>query len=131
MTYIYYDCNIMIMKCLSKILLLFVVATTVIPGDAYSYTDRSTAVLRVLNKAAGKAQTVRVPVENSINFEKLTITARSCKQTDPFDAENHFAFIEISEPAQGQIFGGWMNKNEPGKNPLQNPDYDVWLVACE
>ncbi len=119
------------MKYLSRFLLLFVVATVIAPRSAYSYIDKSVAVLRVLNKAAGKAQTVRVPVDNSVNFEKLNISARSCKQTDPFDAENYFAFVEISESSQGQIFGGWMNKNEPGKNPLQNPDYDVWLVTCE
>ena len=102
-----------------------------VPRTAYSYTDKNTAILRILNKAAGKTQTVRVPVGYTVEFEKLTLSVRSCKQTDPFDAENYFAFIEISTSAQGQIFGGWMNRNEPGKNPLQNPDWDVWLVNCE
>ena len=119
------------MKHLTRFFMIFVLAGFMLPGAAWSYSDKSTAVLRVLNKAAGKAQTVRISVGNSVNFEKLTITARSCKQTDPFDAENYFAFIEIHESNAGQVFGGWMNRNEPGKNPLQNPDYDVWLVTCE
>ena len=99
--------------------------------SAYSYIDKSTAVVRVLNKAAGKVQVVRVPVGYSVDVEKLNISARKCMQSDPFDAENYFAFIEISESSAGQIFGGWMNRNEPGKKPLQSPDYDVWLVNCE
>lgn len=119
------------MKRLAKILAICFIFVYFIPSAGYAYIERPVAVLRVLNKAAGKTQTVRVPVGNTINVEKLSITARSCKQTEPFDAENHFAFIEISETSQGQIFGNWMNRNEPGQNPVQNPDYDVWLVSCE
>ena len=119
------------MKKIVKILSVFVLCGTALFGRADAYIDHGTAVLRVLNKAAGKTQTVRVPVRYSVNFEKLNIGVRACKQTDPFDAENYFAFVEITENADNQIFGGWMNRNEPGNNPLQNPDYDVWLVGCE
>ncbi len=119
------------MKHLLRFLAILTVATFVAQQPAVAYTDKTTAVLRVLNKAAGKAQTIRIPVNYSVDFEKLNISVRSCKQTDPFDAENFFAFVEIEETNLGQIFGGWMNRNEPGKNPLQNPDYDVWLVTCE
>ena len=119
------------MKYLARIFAVMVLVVFGVPRVAYSYMDHSTAVLRVLNKAAGKARTIRVPVDYSVDFEKLNIAVRSCKQTDPFEAENYFAFVEISEANAGQIFGGWMNKNEPGRNPLQNPDYDVWLIMCE
>ena len=119
------------MKFLNKFLTLLFVVGLFVPQMAYSYVDKSTAVLRVLNKAAGKVQVVRVPVDYSVEFDKLTISARACKQTDPFDAENYFSFIEIYTNSDKQIYGGWMNRNEPGKNPLQNPDWDVWLVSCE
>jgi hypothetical protein len=114
---------------MKRLFIIFALLSVSIPG--YAYVDQHTAVLRVLNKAAGKTQTILVPVNYSVDFEKLNIAVRACKQTDPFQAENHFAFVEISQVSQGQIFGGWMNKNEPGNNPLQNPDYDVWLVNCE
>lgn len=119
------------MKYIILLFALFLAGVALIPRGADAYIDHETAVLRVLNKAAGKAQTVRVPVDYSIDFEKLNIAVRSCMQSDPFDAENYFAFVEISDSSAGQIFGGWMNRNEPGNNPLQNPDYDVWLVNCE
>lgn len=119
------------MKKIVKFLSVFVLCSAALPNHADAYIDHGTAVLRILNKAAGKAQTVRAPVGYSVSFEKLNIGVRACKQSDPFDAENYYAFVEIFDATSDQIFGGWMNRNEPGNNPLQNPDYDVWLVGCE
>lgn len=99
--------------------------------DSYAYINRSNAVISIMNKAAGKVQTVTIPVGQETTFEKLSLLVRDCKQTDPFEAEDFFAFIEISKYSEGKIFSGWMSHNEPGKNPLQNADYDVWLVKCE
>lgn len=99
--------------------------------DANAYVERQTAVVRIMNKAAGKAQTVNFTVGTEKSHEKLSVLVRSCKQTDPFDAENYWMFVEISKGTEGKIFSGWMNRNEPGDNPLQNADYDLWLVKCE
>lgn len=100
-------------------------------NSAVAYVERENAIVRIMNKAAGKVQTITMPVGRDIQFEKLHMLVRSCKQSDPFDAENYFAFIEISKSDEGKIFSNWMNANEPGENPLQNADYDVWLVKCE
>lgn len=115
------------MKKIFGFLLIFIMCT----GTANAYIGRNTATLRVMDKAAGKVQTLVVPVDTPTKFEKLDITVRACKQTDPFQAEDFFAFIEITKSTDGQIFGGWMSRNEPGNNPLQNADYDLWLVKCE
>ena len=101
------------------------------PTFAGAYVNREMAVVRVMNKDAGKVQELVVPVGEELQFEKMYINVRSCKQTDPFDAEDFWAFLEISEAGKGQVFGGWMSRNEPGDNPLQHPDYDVWLVRCQ
>ncbi len=120
--------------CMNKVLALFM---TILSGaliwqaNALAYIDKNVAVVRILNKAAGKTQMVNLPVGQKTAFEKLDIIVRSCKQNDPFDAENFFAFVEIEKNTEGKIFSGWMNANEPGNNPLQNADYDVWLVKCE
>lgn len=106
-------------------------ALGIMPMASHAYINRDTATVRIMNKAAGKVQQVNLAVGRAATFEKLNITVRSCKQTDPFQAEDYFAFLEISKSGEGQIFGGWMSRNEPGDNPLQNADYDVWLVKCE
>lgn len=104
---------------------------SVLPVVANAFVEKNNAVLRVMNKDAGKVQEIVVPVGQSVAFEKLNITVRACKQTDPFDAENFFTFIEVSEQGNKKIFSNWMNCNEPGERPLQHPDYDLWLVKCE
>ena len=126
-----HNCIILFMK---KICVLFLLSIGLIAGvsdDALAYVERENAIVRIMNKAAGKVQTITMPVGRDIQFEKLQMLVRSCKQSDPFDAENYFAFIEISKSDEGKIFSNWMNANEPGENPLQNADYDVWLVKCE
>ncbi len=101
------------------------------PIVADAYIEKSTAVLRVMDKDAGKVHEHDVTVGNTLQFGKINIVVKNCKQSDPFDAENYFAFLEIFDVDAGQVFGGWMNRNEPGENPLQHSDYDVWLVACK
>ena len=114
---------------MKKILVsLFIMFSAV---GAHAYIDRDTAVLQVMNKAAGKTQTIMAPVGGAVGFEKLNITVRACKQSDPFDAENFYAFTEISRGDGGMIYSNWMDRNNPGKNPVQNADYDIWLVRCE
>lgn len=119
---------------MKKVLKFLVVSSLFVGGfvlDANAYVDKNSAVIRIMNKAAGKVQTVTLPVGKEAEFEKLSLIIRTCKQTDPFQAENFFAFVEMSKKSEGKIFSGWMNANEPGENPVQNADYDVWLVKCE
>ncbi len=101
-------------------------------GVANAWVNHENAVVSIMDKAAGKVQTVTIPVgAAATQFEKLNINVRTCKQTDPFEAEDFFMFVEVSKTDEGQIFGGWMSRNEPGDNPLQNADYDLWLLRCE
>lgn len=110
---------------------IFAILFCWLPLVANAYVDRPNAVVRVMNKDAGKVQEFVVPVGQELQFEKIFINVRTCKQTDPFDAEDFWVFLEIAEPEKGQVFSGWMSRNEPGQNPVQHPDYDVWLVRCE
>ncbi len=103
----------------------------VVPRGALSYIDRDFAVVRIMDKAAGKTQLLTFPLNQDIQFDGLILNARACKQSDPFNAENFFVFLEIYTKSDGRIFSGWMNRNEPGQNPLQNDVYDVWLEKCE
>lgn len=111
---------------LSSVLFLFVFCVS-----ANAYVNKNTAVVYVLNKAAGKVKTINLPVGQPASYEKLTLFVHACKQTDPFAAENFFMFINVLKSEDNEIFSGWMNRNEPGNNPLQDADYDIWLLSCE
>ena len=101
------------------------------PYHAFSYIEKDIVVVRVMDKAAGKTQLLTLPLDKEIQFDNLVLKARNCKQANPFDAENFFVFLEIYTKSDGRIFSGWMNRNEPGQNPLQNDTYDVWIERCE
>ncbi len=132
MTYIKKPCIIITMIKKTVFFALFCVFTMCFSAhDSFAYIEKDTAILRVMNKAAGKTQTVFAAKDKNIRIEGLTIKVRSCKQSDPFDAENYFAFVEIYTKSDLRIFSGWMNRNEPGQNPLQDDAYDVWLEKCE
>lgn len=111
--------------------LLFTLCSLLFAANASAFVDKQIAVVRVMNKAAGKAYTLNLPVGKTTEHEKLSMTIRTCKQTDPFQPEDFFVFAEIMKNPDNKIFGGWMSRNEPGENPLQDPDYDFWLVRCE
>ena len=111
--------------------LFCVLAPCFVTQNASAYIEKDTALVRVMNKAAGKTQTLSLRVGKTFQHDGLVITVKNCKQSDPFDAENYFAFLEISTKSDGRIFSGWMNRNEPGQNPLQDNTYDVWLEKCE
>ena len=119
------------MKILKQILFVLTPLFLLSNAPAFAYVEKDTAVLRIMDKAAGKTQIVPIRVGETKQYDGLTITIRNCKQNNPFDAENHFVFLEIYTKTDGRIFSGWMNHNEPGQNPLQDDTYDVWLEKCE
>ncbi|MDR0967641.1 MAG: DUF2155 domain-containing protein [Rickettsiales bacterium] len=119
------------MKKIMKLFMISIFCAAVFCGaHADEYINKDTAVVRVMNKSAGKAQTATLPVGQTTQIENLSVLVRTCKQTAAYTAENFFMFVEI-EKRGNKIFSGWMNRNEPGDNPLQDADYDLWLIKCE
>ena len=120
------------MKNILKTLCLTIVPLSLFSNtSAFAYIEQETAIIRVMNKPAGKTQLVSVPVGETVQHDGLTITVRNCKKSDPFEAETFFVFLEIYTKTDGRIFSGWMNRNEPGQSPLQDDTYDVWIEKCE
>ena len=71
---------------------------------AHAYVDRDNAVVTILDKASGKTYTTTLPVNTDVKYEKLNMVVRTCKQTDPFMAENAYMFIEITVNNNEKIF---------------------------
>ena len=119
------------MRLIKKLCLFITPLFLLSNSPSFAYIEKDTAILRVMNKAAGKTQIVSSTVNKTTQYDGLNIIVRNCKQSDPFDAENYFAFVEIYTKSDERIFSGWMNHNEPGQNPLQDDTYDIWLEKCE
>jgi hypothetical protein len=114
-----------------KLLLLFALISPAFAETAESeYAMMNNATVQVMNKQAGKVQTITIPVGKAVKFNKLEILVRKCMATNEFMPEDFFMFTEIRKGG-AKIFSGWMTKSEPGQNPLQDADNDLWLIRCE
>ena len=70
----------MIFSMKKQIGFLLILCAVMAPSLGRAFVERGAAVVRIMNKAAGKSQTVTIPVGRATEFEKLTMTVRSCKR---------------------------------------------------
>jgi hypothetical protein len=121
------------------------------PMQAYSAVK-----LRALDKITGNSKDLSAKVGESLTFGRLRVTVRACYQSDPREAPESSAFLEIratptapkdastAKPTNtsamnkgpqpigedGLLFSGWMYASSPGISALEHPTYDVWVISC-
>lgn len=92
------------------------------------------AQLQGLNKITARISTFEAPVDETVTFGSLEITARTCRKTRPEEEPESVAFLEIEEvPVNGprqEVFSGWMYASSPAVSALEHPVYDVWVTDC-
>lgn len=97
------------------------------------------AVLQGLDKTTARISTIEAPVGRSVHFGRLIITPKACVKHPPEEEPLTAAFLDIDEMraddgAQGnakRVFSGWMFAESPALSGLENPIYDVILLACK
>ncbi len=94
----------------------------------------SAAKLRALDKITGRTQDIVIPVDETIKYGTLDITARKCLKRPPEETPETTTFLEIRETPQDEEtviqFMGWMFASSPALNALEHPVYDVWVIDC-
>jgi hypothetical protein len=97
--------------------------------------DTDTAVLRALDKVSTRVMVIKAPVGRPVAFGRLAITARRCVTRPPEETPESAAFLEIDKAGQGDarlpVFKGWMFASSPDLSAMEDPVYDVWVLACE
>jgi hypothetical protein len=94
------------------------------------------AVLGILNKRNGIVQNVALHPGQSARWKDLIVRLRACEATAPWEAEKltgAFVQVDIQRPDKkwGRAFSGWLYKESPSLNVVENPVYDVWPKSCE
>jgi len=93
------------------------------------------AILQALDKITARVTTVIVPINQSVSFGGLRITARACRKRPPEEPPEASAFLEIDVVRPGDTtaerrFTGWMFASSPAVSAMEHPVYDVWVVDC-
>ena len=93
------------------------------------------AVLGILNKRNGIVQDVTLKPGQSARWKDVIVRLRACEATAPWEEEKltgAFVQVDVQRPDKkwGRIFSGWLYKESPSLNVVENPVYDVWPKSC-
>jgi hypothetical protein len=96
--------------------------------------ENQTAVFATLDKVTARISKIEVPLNQTVVFGSLSVTARVCNSRPPDEQPKTTSFVEVDETMlDGQkkkLFSGWMIAESPGLNAVEHPVFDVWLTDC-
>jgi hypothetical protein len=118
---------------LARLLLAALLAA--IAGTPAHANPMKFVVLRGLDKITAHVSTFTAPIDQTVNFGALQITARSCDKRPPEEVPESAAFLEVVEARPGEapqkLFSGWMFASTPALSAMENPIYDLWVLDCK
>ena len=93
------------------------------------------AVLGLLNKRNGESRDLKMRPGQAIRVGDVIVRLRACETTAPWeDQKLTGAFIQTDvrgrDGAWRRIFSGWLFKESPSLNAVEDPVYDVWPKSC-
>jgi hypothetical protein len=104
------------------------------PVDQPTPMAQRVITFSVLNKNNGQTRDFRVRPGTTLTYGRLTIRARACEATPPWERPWSGAFLQIDDrPKRGaaqRVFSGWLFAESPSINSFDHPVYDVWVKSC-
>ncbi len=116
--------------------LIFVIIFVLFPKIAFSsqWIEGNSLVIQGLDKITARIETFEVKVGQTYRFGVLDIFVKRCVFSKPIFKPESLAFIKIkdnSDRLSEVKFSGWMFASSPALNALENPVYDVSILACK
>lgn len=93
------------------------------------------AVLGLLNKRNGVERDLTLKPGQAVRAGDVVVRLRACETTAPWEAEPLTgAFVQVDVQQRDQrwhrVFSGWLYKESPSLNVVEDPIYDVWPKSC-
>lgn len=108
-------------------------------GAATPMKDR-VAKIGVLNKRNYLQQTFQMKPGDAKRFGDVVVRLAACERTAPWEWPRQTgAFAQVfvrradapgKAPTWKKVFSGWLFKESPSLNVVQDPVYDVWVEDC-
>ena len=106
-------------------------------GDLAGVTPMAqrVAVLGLLNKRNGIVRDLKLRPGQAIRVKDVTVRLRACETTAPWEQEKltgAFVQMDVKRPDGQWVrrFSGWLYKESPSLNVVEDPVYDVWPKSC-
>ena len=113
------------------ILLFFIFPMTLLSSQ---WIEGNMLVIQGLDKITARIKTFEVKIVQTYKFGVLDIFVERCVYSKPIFKPESLAFIKIkdnSDRLSEVKFNGWMFASSPALNALENPVYDVSILACK
>jgi hypothetical protein len=93
------------------------------------------AVIGLLNKRNGESRDATLHPGQGVRWGDLIVRLRACETTADWEDEQLTgAFVQADKRASDgswhRIFSGWLYKESPSLNVVEDPLYDVWPKSC-
>ena len=101
---------------------------------ASQWIEGNRLVLQGLDKITARIKTFEVDVSQTYKFGVLDIFVERCVFSKPIFKPESLAYIRIkdnSDRLSEVKFKGWMFASSPALNALENPVYDISILACK
>lgn len=93
------------------------------------------AVLGLLNKRNGIARDLTLKPGQAVRAGNVIVRLRACETTAPWEVQKLTgAFVQVDrlgiDRQWRRLFSGWLYKESPSLNVVEDPVYDVWPKSC-
>jgi hypothetical protein len=93
------------------------------------------AVLGLLNKRNGIVRDLVLKPGQAMRVKDVTVRLRACEASAPWEVEKltgAFVQMDVKRPDGRWVrkFSGWLYKESPSLNVVEDPVYDVWPKSC-
>lgn len=115
-------------------------STTVPSSGIGTPLKQRVATLGILNKRNNLTHDVKLKPGEARRWGDVIVRLASCERTAPWERPPETgAFVQVlvaqrahpeDRPTWKKVFSGWLFKNSPSLNVVENPIYDVWVKDC-
>ena len=104
---------------------------------AASWVEGRVATIQALDKITARISTLRVPLDEAVDFGTLSVTVRRCAFHPPEEPPEDAAFLEVVDNGHDRdrppraVFTGWMFASSPAVSAMEHPVYDLTLLSCK
>lgn len=93
------------------------------------------AVIGLLNKRNGIVRDLTLKPGQAMRVKDITVRLKACETTAPWEPEKltgAFVQVDVRRPDGQWVrrFSGWLYRESPSLNVVEDPVYDVWPKSC-